>query len=123
MFNMMEMGNGAFICIDNRLIVHNSFKAAEIVDFVRELRGVDEQYDSVFEIASFVTFHGLEKSMVSLINQMPVGDKIELTETTIIKVAEHLCVGIMKEVEYCYNVVKETIPVKKACEEKICLTN
>lgn len=123
MFECVELKNGAFICIDNRLIVHQSFRVAEVMNFMRELRGVDEKYTSVFEVKSFVTYHGLTESTLSLINQMSVGDQISITETDIIKVADHLCVGIMKQVEYCYNHVAEDVPKEDVREKEIRLRN
>ena len=126
MFEIFEIRDGAYICINNRLIVHSSCKAVDLVNLARELHRVDAKYTTVFEVESFVTYQGLEESYVSLINQMPVGNQISITEADIIKVEKHLCVGIMKEVEYCYNDGAEQ-PVEEehdeVCEEDILLVN
>lgn len=126
MFEISEIRDGAYVCINNRLIVHSSFKAVDLMNLARELHRVDAKYIAVFEVKSFVTYYGLEESMVSLINQMPVGNQISITEADIIKVEKHLCVGIMKEVEYCYNDEAEQ-PVNEyhdeVCEEDILLVN
>lgn len=116
MFDIFEICGGAYVCIDNRLIVHSSYKAVDLMNFARELHSVDAKYTTVFDARSFVSYHGLAESMVSLINQMSVGDQISITETDIIKVSKSLCVGVMKQVEYCYNDVAEQ-PVEEHHEE------
>lgn len=121
MFDFFEIRDGAYVCINNRLIVHSSYTAVDMMNFASELHSVDAKYTTVFDARSFVSYHGLAESMVSLINQMSVGDQISITETDIIKVSKNLCAGIMKEVEYCYNDMANHHD--EVCEENILLVN